>query len=71
MSSERDMHGDLIDPAERYQDFMRQIYDLWALAEKYGYSKEARGILNQARLSFMGEFEERHPGIGKGRALWR
>ena len=50
---------------------MLQIYDLWALAEKYGYSKEARGILNQARLSFMEEFEVRYPGFGKGRALWR
>ncbi|WP_375778300.1 hypothetical protein ACE103_03175 [Bradyrhizobium sp. ma5] len=71
MSGELDMHGDLIDPAERYQDFMLQIYDLWALAEKYGYSKDARGILDQARLSFMEEYEARHPGFGKGRAIWR
>ncbi|MGY3446873.1 hypothetical protein [Bradyrhizobium sp. USDA 4473] len=71
MSGELDIHGDLVDPAERYQDFMLQIYDLWSLAEKYGYSKGARDTLNQARLSFMEEFEARHPGFGKGRALWR
>jgi hypothetical protein len=71
MAGERNKYGDLIDPAERYQDFMLQIYDLWALAEEYGYSREARVILNQARLIFMEEFESRHPGVGSGRAVWR
>ncbi len=71
MPDERDKYGDLINPAERYQDFMLQIYDLWALAEQYGYSKEARGILNQARLVFMQEFQARHPGFGSGRAVWK
>ena len=71
MTGERDGYGDLIDPAERYQDFMLQIYDLWALAEEFGYSKEARAVLNQARLTFMAEFEARHPGFGKGRAVWK
>jgi hypothetical protein len=41
MPDERDKYGDLIDPAERYQDFMLQIYDLASLAEEYGYSTEA------------------------------
>jgi hypothetical protein len=50
---------------------MLQIYDLWALAEKYGYANEARGILNQARLRFIDEFEARHPGFGSGRAVWK
>jgi hypothetical protein len=71
MAGDRDMHGDLVDPAERYQDFMLQIYDLWALAEKYGYSKEARGILNRAHLTFIDEFQTRHPGFGGGRAIWK
>lgn len=71
MAGERDKYGDLIDPAERYQEFMLQIYDLWSLAEEYGYSKEAQGILNQARLMFMDEFQARHPGFGSGRATWR
>ena len=50
---------------------MLQIYDLWALAEEFGYSKEARAVLNQARLTFMAEFEARHPGFGRGRAVWK
>jgi hypothetical protein len=48
----------------------RQVYDLWSLAEEYGYSKEAREVLNQARHIFMKEFEARHPGVGQGRAVW-
>ncbi len=71
MPDEGDKYGDLINSAERYQDFMLQIYDLWAPAEEYGYSKKARGILNQARLVFMQEFQARHPGFGSGRAVWK
>lgn len=71
MSGERDKYGDLVDPAERYQEFMLQVYDLWSLAEEYGYSKEAREVLNQARHMFMKEFEVRHPGYGRGRAVWK
>jgi hypothetical protein len=71
MAGERDKYGDLIDPAARYQEFMLQLYDLWALAEEYGYSKEARAVLDRARLMFMAEFESRHPGFGSGRAVWK
>lgn len=71
MSGERDNYGDLINPAERYQDFMLQIYDLASLASEYGYSEEARALLKQARLMFLAEFEIRHPGFGKGRAIWK
>ena len=71
MAGERDKYCDLIDPAERYEEFMRQVYDLWSLAAEYGYSKEARGVLNQARLMFMDEFQARRPGFGSGRATWR
>jgi hypothetical protein len=71
MAGERDKYGDLIDPAERFEEFMLQIYDLWALAEEYGYSKEARAVMNQARLMFLAEFEAKHPGFGSGRAVWK
>jgi hypothetical protein len=66
-----DRYGVLVDPAERYQDFMLQIYDLWSLANEFDYSNEARAALNQARLIFMSEFEYRHPGFGSGRAVWK
>jgi hypothetical protein len=71
MVSDRDKYGVLVDPAERYQDFMLQVYDLWALAEEFGYSKEARAALNHARLIFMAEFEAKYPGRGSGRAVWK
>ena len=71
MAGERDKYGVLVDPTERYQDFMLLLYDLWAFAEEPGYSEEARATLNQARLIFMAEFEARHPGRGSGRAAWR
>jgi hypothetical protein len=71
MPGERDKYGDLIDPAERYQDFMLQIYDLGSLAEEYGYSREAREVLEQARLMFLTEFEARHRWFGSGRAIWK
>ncbi|TGN86451.1 hypothetical protein EOW77_0017655 [Bradyrhizobium yuanmingense] len=71
MAGKRDKYGHLVDPAERYQEFMLQVYDLWSLAEEYGYSKEARDILNQARLVFMDEFQARHPDFASGRAKWR
>jgi hypothetical protein len=71
MEGERDIYGVLVDPAERYQDFMLQVYDLLALAEEFGYSKDARATLNKARHMFMAEFEARHPGFGSGRAVWK
>jgi hypothetical protein len=71
MAGDRDTYGVLVDPAERYQDFMLQIYDLWALAEEFGYSKDARAVFNQSRLMFMAEFEAKHPGFGSGRADWK
>jgi hypothetical protein len=71
MTGEIDKYGVLVDPAERYQDFMLRLYDLWALAEEFGYSREAREILNEARLTFMAEFETSHPGYGTGRAVWK
>jgi hypothetical protein len=70
MSGERDRYGILVDPAEQYQEFMLELYDIEALAEELGYSKDAREILHKARLMFLNEFKARHPGFGKGRAIW-
>jgi hypothetical protein len=70
MSGERDRYGILVDPAEQYQEFMLELYDIEALAEELGYSKEAREVLHKARLMFLTEFKARHPGFGKGRAIW-
>jgi hypothetical protein len=66
-----DEMGHIKHPAERYQQFMLRIYDMAADAGDYGYSPEALKKLHEARLLFMEEFESRHPGYGKGRAVWR
>jgi hypothetical protein len=71
MVGERDKYGVLLNPAERFQEFVLQMYDLWAVAEEYGYSNEARAVMNQARLMFIAEFEAKHPGFGTGRAVWK
>jgi hypothetical protein len=71
MSHERDPYGRLIDPAEAYQQFMLQLHDILAEAGDEGYSPPACHKLAEARLMFMDDFEARHPGYGKGRAVWR
>lgn len=71
MSDALDEDGRVIDPAERYQQFMLAIFDLLAEAGDEGYSPEAGGKLAEARLLFMDEFEAKFPGYGKGRAVWR
>jgi hypothetical protein len=68
---ELDEMGHIADPAERYQQFMLGLHDMLADAGDYGYSEEACARLAEARLLFMDEFENRHPGYGKGRAVWR
>lgn len=68
---ETDDWGHIKDPAERYQVFMLGLHDMLADAGDYGYSQEACELLARARLTFMDEFEARHPGYGKGRAVWR
>jgi hypothetical protein len=71
MNDERDPYGRLIDPAEAYQQFMLGLFDMLAEAGDEGYCAEACEKLAEARLMFMDEFEARHPGYGKGRAVWR
>ncbi|WP_226698878.1 hypothetical protein [Qipengyuania gaetbuli] len=68
---EVDECGRIKDPAERYQQFMLGLYDLLAEAADDGYSPEACQRLAEARQMFIDEFEQRHPGFGKGRAVWR
>ena len=68
---ETDEMGHVKDPAERYPQFMLGLHDMLADAGDYGYSPEGCQLLAQARLAFMDEFEVRHPGYGKGRAVWR
>ena len=68
---ETDEMGHIKDPAERYQQFMLGLHDMLADAGDYGYSSEACQMLAEARMAFMDEFEVRHPGYGKGRAVWR
>jgi hypothetical protein len=68
---EVDEMGHILDPAERYQQIMLRLHDLLADVVDYDYSPEACTRLNEARLMFMDEFEQRHPGYGKGRAVWR
>lgn len=69
MSDERDTYGRVIDPAERYQQFMLGLFDTLAEAEDEGYSRTAIEKLREARQNFLQEFEARFPGYGKGRAV--
>lgn len=68
---EVDEMGHIKDPAERYQQFMLWMHDILAEAGDSEYSETACATLAEARLMFMNEFEARHPGYGKGRAVWR
>ncbi len=68
---EVDEYGRIKDEAERYQQFMLALRDILAEAGDDGYSPAACQRLAEARLLFMDEFEARHPGYGKGRAVWR
>lgn len=69
MTGELDIYGHLIDPTERYEGFLHELYYLIATAGDYGYSREAVDLLRTARLRFLDEFEKRHPGVGKGEPI--
>ena len=71
MSEERDEYGFPVEPAERMQQVMLGLYDLLDEAGMADFPPELIGELNQVRLKFMDEFEQRFPGYGKGRATWR
>ena len=59
------------DSAEDYQQFMLGLFDLIADAGDGCYAPEGIRLLKDAREVFLKEFEERFPGYGKGRAVWR
>ena len=54
-----------------YQQFMPRLYDLIAEAGDLQTRADAIQKLAEARLLFLEEFEQKHPGSGKGRAVWR
>jgi hypothetical protein len=71
MDKDRDVYGVPVDPAERMQQVMLGLYDLMDEAGQAGFSDDLIGELNLVRRRFMDQFEDRYPGYGKGRAVWR
>lgn len=71
MGEELDKWGFPVEPAERMQQVMLRLYDLMDEASMAGFPAHLISELNQSRLKFMNEFEDRFPGYGKGRAVWR
>ena len=71
MTGERDLYGKLINPTEASQEFMLGFADLVDEAALAGFSPKLIGRLREVRLLFVDEFEAKHPGCGKGRAVWR
>lgn len=57
--------------AEDYQQFMLGLHDLIAEAADLQARSDAIHMLADARLLFIEEFEAKHPGYGKGRAVAR
>ncbi len=57
--------------AEDYQQFMLALYDLLADGRDLEAREDALSLIAQARLLLIDEFEAKHPGYGKGRAVWR
>ena len=56
--------------AEDYQQFMLGLHDLIAEAADLQARPDAIQMLADARLLFIEEFGAKHPGYGKGRAVW-
>lgn len=72
MTGEKDQMGRLLDPAERYHDFLLGLFDLEAEAVEEDYSGEALDHLHEARLQFIEHFRKLHPGFrADSRAFWR
>lgn len=71
MDIERDAYGVPVEPAEKMQQVMLAFFDLLDEADQASFPKGLIGELNIVRLRFMDEFEQRYPGHGKGRAVWR
>ena len=71
MSEERDEHGVPIERAERMQQVMLALFDLMDEADLANFPRELLQELDRVRIQFLDEFERRHPGYGKGRAVSR
>jgi hypothetical protein len=71
MSEKVDKWGFPVDPAERMQQAMLAFYDLVETARMADFSSERLKDLEGLRLKCIDEFEQRFPGEGKGRAVWR
>jgi hypothetical protein len=71
MAGERDPYGRLVDPGEQYQEFMLMMFDLQKdMEDSLICSKDALKHLQEVRLMFMADFQNKYPGYGKCRALW-
>jgi hypothetical protein len=71
MSDEVDNWGFPVDPAERMQQAMLAFYDLVEAATVADFSSGRLIELRELRLRCVDGFEQRFPGYGKGRAVWR
>jgi len=71
MSEERDTYGVPVEPAERMQQVMLQLFDLLDEAGQAGFDADLIAALESVRLRFLDQFERRYPGYGKGRAICR
>ena len=71
MEIERDAYGVPVDPAERMQQVMLGLFDLMDEAGQADFSADLIGELDTLRRRFLEEFERKHPGYGKGRAVSR
>jgi len=71
MNTEQDEYGFFVDPAERMQQAMLGFFDLKDELELAGFPADLQYAYEELRVRFVDEFERRHPGYGKGRAVWR
>ena len=56
---------------EDYQQFMLALHDVIAHGGDIEAREDALLLIAQARLMLIDDFEAKHPGYGKGRAVWR
>ena len=57
--------------AEDYQQFMLGLYDTIEAAGNLHACPDAIEMLKKARRMFLDDFEAKHPGYGRGRAICR
>ena len=57
--------------AEDYQQFMLALYDLMEAARDIHACPDGIEMLKKARMLLLDDFQAKHPGYGRGRAIWR